>query len=235
MLNLGNTDFVLAIPSIPEHELSQLSLSLFDLWEKRIEIAVPVPDYSLFLEVENGSIKGSGKILSAVQTTVQAVVLIGGFASGIEYINMSLRFAHRELPSLAGQVFGAPSTNITFKSSKSDINYICNIFESVRKRKLDITVAMAKIQLKFGAEVTSNPEFMKILAEALEACDHYPEQAQFPFTNDHDDLDLKSDSTPDKPRRNKTPIPNFPSQMQIRVEVWRESKNKPKQSRIIKS
>jgi hypothetical protein len=66
MLDLGTTEFVLAVPSVSERELGHLSSSLFDSWESFVEDAVSVPDYSLFLQVEEGSVKGAAQISAAI-------------------------------------------------------------------------------------------------------------------------------------------------------------------------
>lgn len=66
MLDLGTTEFVLAIPSLPETELKRQSTSLFDDWEGYVDTALSLPDYSLFLQVEEGSVKGATRIGAAI-------------------------------------------------------------------------------------------------------------------------------------------------------------------------
>ena len=66
MIYLGGTDFYIDVPSLPRHEFEQYSTKLFDEWEAYVENALKIPDYSLALEVEEGSIKGSAKIAAAL-------------------------------------------------------------------------------------------------------------------------------------------------------------------------
>jgi len=54
MVDLGTTEFHLAIPSFSEAELKRLSSRLFDSWETFAGDALSLPDYSLFLQVEEG-------------------------------------------------------------------------------------------------------------------------------------------------------------------------------------
>lgn len=58
MLDLSATEFYLAVPNVPEADLKHLSTSLFDLWEEYVDSSLSLQDYSLFLQVEEGSVRG---------------------------------------------------------------------------------------------------------------------------------------------------------------------------------
>ena len=86
MLDLGSTEFVLAIPSLPEAELKRLSTSLFDSWEGFVNTALSLPDYSLFLQVEEGSVRGAAKIGAVAGALYLAIGNYGDFISGVKTI-----------------------------------------------------------------------------------------------------------------------------------------------------
>jgi hypothetical protein len=50
MIDLGSTEFLLALPSMPDAELELRSTSLFDSWESFVETSLRLPDYSLSRE-----------------------------------------------------------------------------------------------------------------------------------------------------------------------------------------
>ena len=66
MLDLGSTAFVIETTALPRRRLERYSTQLFDKWDHYISSIVAVPDYSIALEIEEGSIKGKGKIAVAL-------------------------------------------------------------------------------------------------------------------------------------------------------------------------
>ncbi|WP_045626055.1 hypothetical protein [Vibrio parahaemolyticus] len=63
MANIGTVDFYIGVPSLPREDFENYSTQLFDEWESYIGQNLELSDYSLVLEVEEGSIKAKGKIL----------------------------------------------------------------------------------------------------------------------------------------------------------------------------
>ena len=62
MFDLGTTEFYIAVPSMPKREFERYSTRLFDEWDEYVDRTLTLPDYSLVLEVEEGSVNGVGKI-----------------------------------------------------------------------------------------------------------------------------------------------------------------------------
>ena len=86
MLDLGTTEFVLAIPSLPEAELKRLSTSLFDAWDGYVDTTLSLSDYSLFLQVEEGSVRGAAKMGALVGALYMTIGNYGDFVSGVKTI-----------------------------------------------------------------------------------------------------------------------------------------------------
>jgi hypothetical protein len=62
MIKLGTAAFNLQVAGLSTEELKEYSSRLFDLWEAQVEIELSIlSDYSLRLEVEEGSLKGRGR------------------------------------------------------------------------------------------------------------------------------------------------------------------------------
>ena len=108
MLDLGSTDFLLSVPSLPGPELARLSTSLFDSWELFVERQLSLPDYSLFLQVEEGSIKGVAKIVALLGVVNLGIGNYGDFISGVKTINEQLSATSEYLAEQAGYVFSCP-------------------------------------------------------------------------------------------------------------------------------
>ena len=62
MIGIGNTEFLIAVRSLAKDDFEVYSSQLFDTWDEYIQQSLKVPDYSISLEIEEGSIKGKGKI-----------------------------------------------------------------------------------------------------------------------------------------------------------------------------
>ena len=84
MLDLAATEFVLAVPNLPEAELKRLSTSLFDAWDGFVDTALSLPDYSLFLQVDEGSVRGNAKIAAVAVALYLAIGNYGDFVSGLK-------------------------------------------------------------------------------------------------------------------------------------------------------
>lgn len=52
MIEIGSTNFLINVPSLPRDEFEQYSTSLFDEWDKVVEENLVFPDYSISLEIE---------------------------------------------------------------------------------------------------------------------------------------------------------------------------------------
>jgi hypothetical protein len=86
MIDIGTTEFYFAVPSFSRQELEQCSLQLFDRWEMSVADNLVIPDYSLSLGVENGSIKGQGRIAVVLGALYFGIGNYGSFISGLKTI-----------------------------------------------------------------------------------------------------------------------------------------------------
>lgn len=76
---LGTAAFNLQVESLSADDLKEYSGQLFDLWESQVESELGfLSDYSLYLRVEEGSLKGRGKICAALGAVY---VFVSGYAS----------------------------------------------------------------------------------------------------------------------------------------------------------
>lgn len=234
MLDLGSTEFVLAIPSVPEQQLRRLSSSLFDYWESFVDSSVSVPDYSLYLQVEEGSVKGLANIGAVLGAIYLGIGNYGDFVSGVRTINEQVIATGDYLTEQASRVFSCPPSRASSKKRGGSLAAIQRLFIRVQKGELTPGQAMIRAEELLGDDANAEPGFMHKLANALQNCPRYHQQQPLPFLEQGEELETLSESLPHSPRPLKPPPPDLGPPLQLRVEVWRESKKKRKHTRIIK-
>lgn len=234
MLDLGSTEFVLSVPSVPENVLRRLSSSLFDSWESFVDSSVSLPDYSLFLQVEEGSVKGLATIGAVMSAVYFGIGNYGDFVSGVRTINEQVGATSNYLTEEASRLFSCPPSRAASKKRGGSLSAIQRLFVRVQRGELSAEQAMIRAEKILGEEGSAEPSFMRKLAEAFQDCPLYHQQQHFPFSDEGEVFGTLLDLPPQSPRPLKAPIPELAPPLHLRVEVWRESKRKRKHTRIIK-
>jgi len=233
MIDLGSTDFLIQVPSLPETELALLSTSLFDSWESFVEGSLSVPDYSLFLQVEEGSIKGLAKMGAVLYAVYLGIGNYGDFISGVKTINEQLSATREYLAEEAGRTFSCQESKTSTRKRGGSLAALQRLFVKVQKGEMTPDDAMAQAETLLGNEAATVPGFQRDLENALRTCPRFHEQLPLPLGDlTEDDLQTLLDSK--RPSRPPRPRPALGPTLQFRVEVWRESKKKRKETRIIR-
>lgn len=236
MLDLGTTEFVLAIPSLPEAELRHLSTALFDEWEGYVDTALSLPDYSLFLQVEEGSVRGSAKIGALATVLYFGIGNYGDFVSGVKTIGEQIAATSSFLSEQAKHTFDCPDAQVTSRRRGGVVAGMHRLFVRVQKGDLSPEEAMAFAEQLLGDQKDEAPGFKEALAKAFSDCPRYHKQEAFPFLADPDDslppvpLGLGQQPTPKESR----PRIELGPPLHLRVEVWRDSKKKRRNTRVVK-
>lgn len=233
MVDLGSTEFHLAIPSYSEAELRQLSTRLFDSWESFAGDALSIPDYSLFLQVEEGSVRGLATVGAVLTAVYFGIGNYGDFVSGLRTINEQLAATSSYLRENAPTVFSCPESKATSSRQAGTMAALQRLFVRVQAGTLTPEEAMQRAQLLLGEETESVPGFLEELARAFRDCPRFHEQQTLQFPEQDEDGLLVA---PTRPRAPRSPAaqPDLAPPLQLRVEVWRESKRKRKQTRVVK-
>ena len=233
MIDIGNTEFLIDVRSLAKDDFEIYASRLFDTWDEYIEKSLKVPDYSIFLEIEEGSIKGKGKIAVAVAALYFGIGTYGSFISGLQTIRGQVSYLSNKLVESAVSPFGEGNIRITYRNSGDALSHLHRLFQKVQKGDLTADQAMIEAQRILGDEVNSSPEFMQKLNEALENAPKHPKQESL-FEGAENELDGGNDErNKKKPSRTPTPKPEIPIN-QFRVEIWRESKRGKKNLKISK-
>jgi hypothetical protein len=236
MLDLGTTEFVLAIPSLSEPELKRLSTSLFDEWEEYVDTALSLRDYSLLLQVEEGSIRGAARIGAVAGVLYLAIGNYGDFVSGVKTIGEQIAATGEFVSEQARQVFNCPEAKATSRKRGGTVAGLQRLFVRVQKGELSPDEAMTLADKLLGDPQENAPGLKQALAEAFRDCPRYHKQEPLPFPEGFDDTLTQPPTLlgpPSSPRDSRSRIELGPP-LQLRVEVWRESKKKRRKTRVVK-
>lgn len=234
MLDLGSTEFNLSIPSVPERELRRLASSLFDSWEAFANDAITLPDYALFLQVEEGSVKGLAKVGAVLGAIYFGIGNYGDFVSGVKTINEQIGAAGEYLTEKASSVFSCPPDRASARKYGGALAGIQRLFVRVQSGELTPEEATIRAEKLLGDDAASEPAFLSKLAEAFQICPRHHRQVALPFPEFDQSADVLMASGPRTPKPSRRSEPVLGPPLHFRVEVWRESKRKRKQTRVIK-
>ncbi len=235
MLDLSSTDFNFAIASVDPSQLEILSSSLFDEWEAYVEQSLTLPDYSLFLQIEEGSINGWGKIKSATKAVIVGITAYGGLMSGVEIMSKQLKATSNFLAEHAQSKFSCPGAQATVRKKGGAPAALQRLFARVQSDELTPEEATILAQAILGDDASEVPGFFESLSNAFRTCPRHPQQAPLPFDElleAKPPVDMTGTKQPKLPKLPKSRTPDLPPPLHYRVEVWRESKRKRKHTKI---
>src|SRR5687767_14650299 len=95
MITLARGYFNLSAPYLSEAELESYAETLFEIFDRAASLTLPLPDYGLALAVEEGSLKGKGRILATGAALYFGIGQFGSFVQGL-----------REIRAIGGRVTG---------------------------------------------------------------------------------------------------------------------------------
>ena len=227
MLDLGSTAFIIETPGLPRRRLERYSTQLFDKWDLYISSVVSIPDYSVALEIEEGSIKGKGKIALTLGALYFGIGNYGSFVAGVQTIRDQVVAASNFLADQANSRFDA---DMTVKRKGGIAAQLHRLFTRVQSGQLSVDEAMDEAERLIGENSTDSPNFMAALREALRTAPKHHRQTELGL----EVLDVveplpENNESESKSYMPRPPLPPFPH---LRIEVWRESRREERKVRI---
>ncbi|QJI36699.1 hypothetical protein [Pseudomonas sp. ADAK13] len=223
MINLGITDFYIGIPSLPRHEFEKYSTQLFDEWETYVEKSLKIQDYYLALHIEEGSIKGAGKIAAALSVIYIGIAQYGSFVSGVQTIQGQISAIENFLAKRATTPFPTNKTKPKIKKYEGSLYRLQKLFTKVQQGKITTEQAMVQAEFIFDNDAQTTPELTQKLKTSFDEIPTQGQQLTLPLSSYQKEFIIpKTDKIqpPCAPR----PKPEQPINQQFRIEVWRESK-----------
>lgn len=232
MIDIGSTDFYIGVPSLPRLEFEEYSTRLFDEWESYVERTLQLPDYYLALEVEEGSVKGVGKVAALLGALYIGIGNYGSFISGLQTIHGQVNSVGNYLAKRAADPFVGSGVKPKVRKHGGSLSRLEGIFVKVQRGEMTVEQAMLESEAIIGGDAAAAPMFMQEFQVSLEQLPLFPKQ--LPLTLDGLDQEtlLPEISREQRPRQPRTK-PKLPPPQQFRVEVWRESKNDERRVRVI--
>lgn len=232
MLDLGSTDFNLAVPSVDAALLKSLSTALFDDWEAYVHRSLVLPDYSLFLQVEEGSIKGWGKVGAAAAALYVGIGNYGDFMSGLETISQQLSSTRTYLAEQARNRFSCAEPQAVVRKRGGIPAALQRLFVRVQSGELTAAEASNQAQALLGDEATDAPGLIDALTNALHRCPRHHQQMPLELDEPAEIPPIQGVGIKQQPKAPKRRPPELPPPLHYRVEVWRESKKKRKKTKV---
>lgn len=231
MIDIGTTSFHIHVPSLPPSELESFSTSLFDTWERHVERGLSLTDYALSLRIEEGSVKGLGRVAAALGALYIGIGQYGSFIDGLQVIRSQVASVNSSLAENASSgLLGAIRTPKIRKSGGA-LAKLQTLFNKVQHGELSADDAMYQARILLGDESASSPEFMIALQSALEDAPRFPQQIPLPY-------ELTDEAIIELDRSRRLPTPPEPRPVppanHFRVEVWRDSKKSKRHVTLVK-
>jgi len=231
MIDIGTTDFYFGVPNLTKRQLERYSLHLFDRWEQSAEEKLLIPDYSLALEVEEGSIKGKGRIAVALGALYFGIGSYGSFISGLQIVRDQVVTVSDFLAKTAEQQLGRDFEGSRIRKRSGTLGALQRLFVKVQRREITPEQATTEAEALIGDDAKDSPEFMARLSQSLAEAPRFHEQVPLPLESTEE---IPIDGQPHRDRHNPRPsTPLWPVSSHLRVEVWRESKKDKKNFRTI--
>ena len=226
MIDLANVDFSLDVSPLGEQALAAAATQLFETWDRRLDAQLVVEDYSLYLEITEGSLKGRGKIAATIAAVYLGIGQFGSFVSGVREMARVARDGGAILVEEAQVRFGHQSiSQIRSRKNAGRLGQLESLFAKVQRRELEPADAAEQAERLFPPDEEMPAGFIDSLRTAIYATPRNPVQLEMPF----DDLpvDTLSEKSPIRsaPERDRQrPISPLPPPSLFRVEIRRESK-----------
>lgn len=235
MIEIGSVSIFIPITKLSKLELEDYSISLFDSWENDLNNSLAIPDYSILLEVEDGSIGIKGKIAATAIALYTGISQYGSFISGVEIISKQASAAIESLASKATKNHTAKANPPMIRKSGGDLVRIKNLLHKVQQQKISVEYAVREIEKILDKSQDSSSSLMSEIERSLNNSPFYPEQEKFDFGASTSLQMVKEPKSVKNSPSNRGPI-NLPNNHQdrFRIELWRESKNDKKNLRVIK-
>ena len=234
MLELGTLDFYLSVGQLSASDLEASSMALFDEWDGFVDQHLKIPDYSLRLQVEDGSVKGWGMIAATLGTLYFGIGKYGDFISGLKTITEQVSATNEFLVQQAKQRFSCPENDAKSKKHGGALAEINRLFVRVRDGRLTAAQATELAKHALGEEANNSSDFISEMANAFKNCPRSLTQQSFPFEDfSEESLLTESGLVGQRKPRQPSPRPVPPFSQHLLIEVWRESKRNLKQTRVV--
>ncbi len=223
MIDIGSTNFYFSLPNVSEEELEKYSENLFDSWASTIDDTLAIEDFSISLEIEEGSVKGKGRILATAAAIYIAVGQWGSFCSGVQIIKSQIMAVSDFLIKEAEVKINQPVGLKRLRRSSGALGKIDVLFKKVQRGDITPEEAMLRTEMILSSEDGIPPKLMKEIEDSFIGIPVFHKQIPLfvpnspVVPNNGNPLGYRSVIT-NSSRNNRNKKDKF------RVEIWRGSR-----------
>lgn len=225
-MEIGTVDFVIDAERLGESRLSAYATSLFDRWDSEVAESLRLDDYGLLLEVEDGSIKGKGRIVTVASALFVAISGYGSFSGGLRQIAADIRDVGSFLVNQAEkQAAGLGGRVVDSRKDAGKFGRLYRLFRDVQSGRLSPEDATQQATQLFEGEDVSEEQLRRV-QDALHHLPRFGPQLEFP-----EDL-IGEGPRRRRPLRNDRPKPAPTETDGLRVQVWKDTRYDPRHVRV---
>jgi hypothetical protein len=227
LIDIANSEFVFDLPPVGEEQLQLYATKVFDGWDAELLSGLPFEEYSVHLELLEGSLKGKGTILTSLSVLYFGIAQYGSFIQGLGINAKQAQWANATLVREATAVFDAMSPEpAKTKRDTGRVGDLQRLFRRVRSGDLSPEEAAQAADELFADESGDSPDFMRAARSSLLHTHRSWEQLGLEL-GEVETMPIIEAARPRKPARLPPLVPVVPP-LRYRVEIWRESKKGPK-------
>ena len=229
MVELSTTEFRLDVPSMQREEVRAYSIGLFDEWEQRLGAEFAVKECSLRLEVEDGPVVGLAVVAATVEALHAGIETYPSFVEGLTAIQGRLRLEADRLALSALKPFASLMLMPRIARRSGALGQLQHLLQRAKRRELEVEEAMVEAQWILGREESAVSEFMRAFADGLSHMRRHPDRISLLTVTDEG---VAGRDARDNAARAAAPDGTTSPPMQLKVEVWRDSRAGMRRLRI---
>lgn len=231
MLEIGTTSFELDIAPLGEVSLKAYATGLFKQIDEQASTLLPLLDYGLELDLEEGSLKGRSLILATAAGLYLGIGQYGSFVQGLREIRNGARALSHWTTEHVPRSLGCTAEVIrTHRSGGGVVTKLARLFNEVQHHRLSPEQALERALPLFGDDPPLG--FRDDLAAALRVVGNEPQQLDFDFGAWREAPDPGEPESPRRQRHSSDRPAALPAD-RLRVEIRRESRTGKPIMRVI--
>lgn len=236
MVDIITSNFYLKAGEYDKKDFEAYSIDLFEKWSSDVKSTITFEDYYLYLVVEEGSVKGVGKVVAGSLTALYfGIASYGSFVSGVKIISSQADYVTQQLFTSAKLIFDIEAKRGNTRKTTGSIQYLRRLFEQVERKEMTPDQAIEDIISYFGDEAYSVPGFIEDVSNSFYQLGKLPDQLPFdeelfpmPVDAVPEILENRGASTPQKPRPKPDPTDHY------RIVITRSSRSQDRKVTISK-
>lgn len=217
MIDIVRASFNFDTPAPPEDDLIAYARRVFDKMDAAAEGLLPFEDYSLYLAVEEGSVKGFGKVAVYASAFVTCVAQYGSFIQGLEIIKRQGNDVAQAIIRAASGDEMMQNIPIRTRVDAGKVARLKRLFVKVRDREIGPEEATQQALTVLDPTKTElPPDAQTKIAVAFRSLRLNPEQLPL-------DLEIRENAVPPyipTPRQKKS----MPAEQHLLVVIERKEK-----------